>query len=438
MADITSKVGAIVLVFGFATPACVEGPEVGTEAEALSVEGEWELPATNSYGVAASVSSLGPIDFSNAFFSTEFSGNGRSCVPCHDPRAGWTISDEVATQLFDESDGLDPLFRIHDVGTRPDAETETLSDRKKAYSPMTDRGLVRFPASVPPAFEFEVIAVDDPYGFGTPEAFTRFRRPTATASEQQVVSITWTGGPHDIPSFLATLFGAATTFHGQGVVPPQEASEEAAAFMFSVFHAQAEDNVAGRLDADGARGGPVHLSQQEFFEGINSGEDFDPKVFDIYDAWLGATGDRAQRRRAAIARGQEIFNFKTFGNGATCSRCHNAPNVGSSSTFRMLSSRAAEPSPELRHVLPVITIRNKATGEVSEVTDFGRAASTGLWADVGRFRVPPLRGLAARAPYFHNGRARTLMELIKHYEDVFNIDFEGTERKDLEAFLSAL
>ena len=40
---------------------------------------------------------------------------------------------------------------------------------------------------------------------------------------------------------------------------------------------------------------------------------------------------------------------------------------------------------------------------------------TGKWADIGRFKGPILRALAARAPYFHNGSAATLEEVVEFY-----------------------
>jgi cytochrome c peroxidase len=58
--------------------------------------------------------------------------------------------------------------------------------------------------------------------------------------------------------------------------------------------------------------------------------------------------------------------------------------------------------------MPLYTLRNLHTGEVMRTTDPGRAMVTGRWKDIGRFKGPILRGLAARAPYFHNGFAATL------------------------------
>ena len=48
------------------------------------------------------------------------------------------------------------------------------------------------------------------------------------------------------------------------------------------------------------------------------------------------------------------------------------------------------------------------------------------------------RGLAARAPYFSNGSAQNLRELIDFYDRRYNIQFSEQEKVDLENFLSAL
>jgi len=63
---------------------------------------------------------------------------------------------------------------------------------------------------------------------------------------------------------------------------------------------------------------------------------------------------------------------------------------------------------------------------------------TGKWADVGKFKGPILRALAARAPYFHNGSAATLEEVVEFYDTRFDIGLSATEKADLVAFLGAL
>jgi cytochrome c peroxidase len=48
------------------------------------------------------------------------------------------------------------------------------------------------------------------------------------------------------------------------------------------------------------------------------------------------------------------------------------------------------------------------------------------------------RGLSARAPYFSNGSAKNLRELVDFYDRRFNIQLSDTERQDLVNFLSTL
>jgi cytochrome c peroxidase len=86
----------------------------------------------------------------------------------------------------------------------------------------------------------------------------------------------------------------------------------------------------------------------------------------------------------------------------------------------------------------VITLQNIATGQRVQTTDPGRALITGKWADIGKLKGPILRGLASRAPYFHNGSADTLEDVIRFYDVRFHIGFSEQEKADLAAFLKAL
>jgi cytochrome c peroxidase len=63
---------------------------------------------------------------------------------------------------------------------------------------------------------------------------------------------------------------------------------------------------------------------------------------------------------------------------------------------------------------------------------------TGKWADIGKFKGPVLRGLAARPPYFHNGFAANLDAVVDFYDTRFNVGFTDQEKDDLVAFLKAL
>lgn len=63
---------------------------------------------------------------------------------------------------------------------------------------------------------------------------------------------------------------------------------------------------------------------------------------------------------------------------------------------------------------------------------------TGKWADIGKFKGPVLRGLAARAPYFHNGSASTVQDVLEFYNTKFQMGLSVGERDDLIAFLRSL
>jgi len=56
---------------------------------------------------------------------------------------------------------------------------------------------------------------------------------------------------------------------------------------------------------------------------------------------------------------------------------------------------------------------------------------TGKWRDVGRFKVPVRRALAARAPFFHDGSAATLADLVEFYDARFRIGLSEREKTDL-------
>ena len=120
----------------------------------------------------------------------------------------------------------------------------------------------------------------------------------------------------------------------------------------------------------------------------------------------------------------------------TCTVCHDTPNVGNHSVKAPLDIGLTDPA--VAPYLPIITLRHKVTGAMVETTDPGRALISGRWSDINRFKGPVLRALSARAPYFHNGAAKTLEEVIDFYERRFAIGLTPQERADLLAFLRAL
>jgi hypothetical protein len=257
---------------------------------------------------------------------------------------------------------------------------------------------------------------------------------------------------------LSDQANGATLGHAAAANPLSDAERAAIVdFETALFTAQSWDERAGGLNAQGARGGPVALSRQPFTIGINDpfAPGFNPRAFTLFDAWLtqqSAEADPTSAARAAVARGQEIFNSRPIAirgvrglNNVvgidtirgTCTTCHDAPNVGNHSVPLPLDiglTDAALRTPDM----PLYTFRNTTTGQTIQTTDPGRALITGRWTDMSLFKGPILRGLAARAPYFHNGSAQTLLDVVNFYDRRFNLQLSMQEKADLVAFLSAL
>ena len=121
----------------------------------------------------------------------------------------------------------------------------------------------------------------------------------------------------------------------------------------------------------------------------------------------------------------------------TCTTCHDTPNVGNHSVSMALNIGVSDDSRRTPD-MPLYTLRNKATGETTKTTDPGRALISGKWEDIGKFKGPTLRALAARPPYFHNGSAASLADVVEFYNTRFNIGFTPQEKADLIAFLRSL
>jgi cytochrome c peroxidase len=381
-------------------------------------------PFRNPGGRAATFSTRGSVDLAGEFFQAQGT-NGRSCASCHIPEEAWSINPGTLQRLFDETDGTHPVFNPLDANN-PNMDVSTPEARLNAYGMLLSRGVFRRGGAPRPSSEWELVAAEDPHGFADLTRLVHWRRAMPTINfAQGSATVNWDGGNSVGTDQHAGLVNQATrnvTGGQQGPPAPPEVIADIVAFEESLFTAQLSVPGVGRLDAGGARGGPEALSTM-------------PKVagrFDLFDAWIG----HGSPRRAQIARGQELFN-STNPNGRSCGSCHNSANNGTNINNALFDIRTA--SAEARTPdLPLYTFRNRATGEVRQLTDAGRGQVTGLWADLGRFKTPTLRALSARAPYFHNGSAATLRDVVRHYEIHLGFVFTGQERADLVAFLNAL
>jgi hypothetical protein len=321
-----------------------------------------------------------------------------------------------------------------------------LDARTSAYSLLVNQGLIRITLPVPANAEFSIISINDPYQ--CPETTASqpalYRRPLPSTNLKFLNGIMWDGREPD----LQTQALHATLVHTQPANPPTDAQlQQIVNLESSLFTAQSVDNLAGDLTAQGANGGPAFLLTQPFSPGINSGAGFDPNVFTLYTNWTAANGSNASLQQA-VARGEMLFNTfpilisvvpgfndvlgqpQVFG---TCTTCHNTPNVGGGSSFAMMNIGAGAAVADL----PLYTLQCDDGSQVV-AADPGRAMVTGKCVDIGKFKIPSMRGLAARAPYFHNGAAHTLMDVVNFYDQRFNMLLSEEQKDDLVTFMNTL
>ena len=70
--------------------------------------------------------------------------------------------------------------------------------------------------------------------------------------------------------------------------------------------------------------------------------------------------------------------------------------------------------------------------------DYGRTLITTAIADSGKFKVPPLRGVALTPPYMHDGSYTTLEEVVAAYAMHRGLDLSPADQAKLVGFLNAL
>jgi len=386
-----------------------------------------------------------PLQFTNAFFGS-LGTNGRSCATCHVASDGWTIVPAHIQQRFSQSSGQDALFRTNDGSNCAGADTSSPDKAVLAYSLLLKKGLIRVQLPIPAGAEYTLVSVDDPYQCAPiPGQISVYRRPLPATNLKFLSSVMWDGretpAGRDIPANLAQQAIDATLGHAQASTPPSPATvKEIVAFEMGTLTAQTESQGFGPLNQSGGLGGPDFLLQQAFFIGINdsAGSTFDPNVFTLFEEFGNGPGPLGG---ASIQRGETIFNTRGFitktGRTGTCSGCHDSPNSGSHSVSAFLSIGTGDVthrSPDL----PLYTFYCPATQQTVQTSDPGRALMSGLCSDIGKFKVPSLRALAARAPYFHDGSATTLNDVVEFYDNQFQIGLSPQDKVDLVAFLSSL
>jgi hypothetical protein len=435
--------------------------------------GAGPAPATfgDPAGTWQNFSPAGAPSASTPFF-TALGTNGRSCATCHAPNDAWSATPGNLQKRFTATAGADPIFASIDGTNCPTLAVSTVAERQAASSLLLNQGLVRVALTPPPDAQFTVGAVSNPYGCSSTSTVSVYRRILPTTDLSFLSTVMWDGresvSGNGVHADLLQQASDAVTTHEQAAAAPTAGTLAAIVTLeLAQFSAQASSTAAGPLAVAGATGGAVALAAQPFVPGGNSpfgagaaGVPPNPAFTDyaVWEALAVTAGEPASlQAEASIGRGEHLFNTMPItitgvaglndqvgANGqprttviGTCSTCHNAPNAGSSTLAAMLNTGIAQPGPQTTG-LPLITLVNRATGASVQTTDPGLALTTGNWADIGKFKVPTLRNLAARAPYFHNGSAPNLNAVVNFYDHRFNLNLSAQEQSDLVNFLGAL
>ena len=152
----------------------------------------------------------------------------------------------------------------------------------------------------------------------------------------------------------------------------------------------------------------------------------------------------------SATRGWKIFN----GNGR-CITCHAWTRERPLFTDGRFHNVGVSAGAALAHKATAMrTDRNDSTqldklATDSGMSDLGRYLVTRKPADIGAFRTPDLRNLLVTEPYFHDGSAATLWEVVAHFNrggvrnpyldhGLVPLDLSKTDEDDLVAFLATL
>ena len=444
------------------------------------------FPFLNFTGLSGTYSKTGSVDLSGPFFQS-LGTNGRSCGTCHEPSDGFGLSAVDAQFRYFISRGKDPLFAQVDGSTFPTGPINN--------SLVVNNGLIRIGLTVPPnttdssAPQYTITAVQDPYGCALTtdsqgvQTVSVYRRPLPTTNLGFLSAVMFDGRESlTYPLNNGTTFAAnlnadltqqaidATMTHAQATQPPTASQlSQIVGLELPLNSAQLADFFAGNL-AKGANGGAQFLSTQNYYPGINDslggdpdGNAFTPNVFTIYTSFQNSRNPQ----QASIARGEQIFNTQpltienvpglTTGTQqimGTCTTCHDTFNVGNHSfplpldigngrsltyeTDPNIIAGLKELSAPTLPVFELVCTQGPLAGTTYYTSDPGKALISGQCADIGRGKGLILRGLAARAPYFHNGTAANLQQLVNFYNQRFQIGMSSQQMKDLINFLQTL
>ena len=78
------------------------------------------------------------------------------------------------------------------------------------------------------------------------------------------------------------------------------------------------------------------------------------------------------------------------------------------------------------------------SGKLHPAKETGLDGAYAARTTAGAYRTTPLRGLWQHPPYFHDGSAKTLEDVVEHYDKVRKLDLSEAQQNDLAEFLKTL
>lgn len=77
-------------------------------------------------------------------------------------------------------------------------------------------------------------------------------------------------------------------------------------------------------------------------------------------------------------------------------------------------------------------------GKLHAPSEVGQNAAYAERSVTKMYRTTPLRGLTRHAPYFHDGSAATLADVVAHYDQLFSLHLTAQQKSDLVEYLKTL
>ncbi len=441
----------------------------------------------------------GPTDTHGNPFFTSIGSNGRACVSCHQPADGMSLAVDTIQARWRATDGHDPLFAAIDGSNCPSLPQELRSSHSlllrhglfriaRPWPPRSADG-----HAITPQFTIEVVRdptgcnLDPVYGLHSEHPMISvFRRPRPATNLKYITAVGFTFEPKNglplprDPETGVRMSGNILADSRAGTLKAQaidamrshlqihgdpDARDVAGiiAFETGLYAAQSADTVGGSLTAGGAKGGPLELAAAKPGE-LNY--PLKPQ-WSEFSAWAHPGPDTAgltpaeRAFRASVIRGIAVFTKRTFlvndsaglnsmnfGNPVrnACNFCHNMNRTGMDVApgqvdLGTTNEPRADPQPDL----PLFKLTCKPQypphpflGRVVFTHDPGYALTTGRCIDIGKITIQSLRGLAARPPYFSNGSAKTIRDVVEYYNRRYQIGLSEREKQDLTNFLSVL